>query len=435
MAAQSRTPPSGRASSQVSDHALAVGGRELYSGVVPLFEPFSGLRYSPSRISSLDDVVCPPYDVISDEERTRLLARSPANIVRLELPRSEDGEDPYKAAAVLLDAWRDGGILKRDREPAFYGYRMTYTDELGGRRATVGVIGALGLEEPGEGILPHEQTTPKARTDRLALLTATRANLSPIWCLSPTPGLTELLGSHAHPHPQEHTTCDDGVSHELWPIHDRHQVDDIAHAVGASPVLIADGHHRYETALAFQAEERKATGGRAGDHDLVMTLVVELAEDQLAVGAIHRLISGLPPDLDLVAALAPWFDLSATGPLDAGIGQRMAEAEALAVVTPAGVWLARPKAETAAAATHELDSSRLDVALAGLPAHQLEFQHGWDRVDGAVRLGHAQAAVLLRPARVEQIAAIARGGVRMPPKTTFFWPKPRTGMVVRELID
>jgi uncharacterized protein (DUF1015 family) len=407
----------------------------LYAGVVPRFEPFSGLRFSPNRISSLEDVVCPPYDVISDEERERLLARSPANIVRLELPRAEDGDDPYLAAAKLLDAWRDGGILHRDREPAFYAYRMSYADEFGTPRSTVGVIGALGLEPPGTGILPHEETTPKARTDRLELLRATRANLSPIWGLSPTTGLTELLDSSLHPRPSEHVTCEDGVCHELWPITDRHQIDDIAHAVGSEPVLLADGHHRYETALAFQAEEQAGSGPRPGDHDLVMTLVVELAEDELAVGAIHRLLDGLPEGFDLAGALAPWFDLQPTGPVDAGIGKRMAEAGALAVVTAGGVWLARPKPETTAAATHDLDSSRLDVALAGLPAHRVAFQHGWDLCDAAVRGDHAQAAVLLRPAKVDQIAAIARGGVRMPPKTTFFWPKPRTGMVVRELID
>jgi uncharacterized protein (DUF1015 family) len=400
---------------------------------VPRFEPFSGLRYSPSHVSSLDDVVCPPYDVISDEERAQLVARSPSNIVRLELPRCEDGEDAYKVASLLLDAWRDGGVLHRDHRPAFYGYRMSYTDPVGGRRSTVGVVGALGLEEPGTGILPHEQTTPKAKSDRLRLLRATRANLSPIWGLSPTAGLTALLGSPSHP--AEHVHGGDGVVHELWPITDQHEIDDISHAVSSAPVLIADGHHRYETALAFQAEERQGNGGRSGDHDLVMTLVVELAEEQLAVGAIHRLVAGLPADVDLPGAFAEWFDLTEMEAPDATVGRRMADAGALALVTPEGAWLARPKPATVAGADHDLDASRLDVALAALPAHEVTFQHGWDLCLDAVRSGAAQAAVLLRPATVAQIAAIGEGGVRMPPKTTFFWPKPRTGLVVRELID
>jgi uncharacterized protein (DUF1015 family) len=400
---------------------------------VPRFQPFPGLRYSPKHISSLDDVVCPPYDVISEADREALMHRSPSNVVRLEMPVSEDGEDPYRTASLLLDAWRDGGILHRDHDPAFYGYRMTYHDENGQARTTIGVIGALGLEPPGKGILPHEHTTPKARTDRFDLLRATRTNLSPIWGLSPAPGLTALVGSP--PHPAERTTDGEGVLHELWPITDREQVDDISDAVGDAPVLIADGHHRFETALAFQDEERVRAGGRDGDHDLVMALVVELADDQLAVQAIHRLIWGLPDDFDVAAALARAYDLQPTGPLDGSVLARMHEAEAVALVTKRGVWLARASMATVAGATHDLDSSRLDVALGTWPAHELGYQHGWEDCAAAVDSGAAQAAVLLRPASVAQIAAISHGGVRMPAKTTFFWPKPRTGLVLRELID
>ena len=167
---------------------------------VPRFQPFPGLRYSRSHVGSLDDVVCPPYDVISEPERVALVARSPSNIVRLELPRdNERPGDRYQRAAALLDAWRDGGILHRDPVPAFYGYRMRFTDPAGATRHTVGVIGALELEPPGSGILPHEQTTPKAKTDRLELLRATRANLSPIWGLTPAAGLAACCPPPGHP--------------------------------------------------------------------------------------------------------------------------------------------------------------------------------------------------------------------------------------------
>jgi uncharacterized protein (DUF1015 family) len=400
---------------------------------MPRFEPFSGLRYSLSHVSSLDDVVCPPYDVISERECARLLARSPYNVVRVELPRCEDGEDPYKVAALLLDAWRDGGVLHRDHQPAFYGYRMSHVDDTGTARSSVGVVGALGLEDAGDGILPHEHTTTKAFSDRLELLRATRTNTSPIWCLSPAAGLTELLGSP--PHPAQRSRDDDNVVHELWPITDRHRVDDIADLAGSAPVLIADGHHRYETALEFRREVRAAESGRGGDHDLVMALLVELAEDQLTVGSIHRLISGLPEGFDVTGELARWFELTPTAPADAGIEGRMRDAGALAVLTTGGAWLARPTPAVAAASSHDLDASRLDAAVASWPAHELGFQHGWAACADAVATGRAQAAVLLRPASVAQIAAIAAGGQRMPAKTTFFWPKPRTGLVIRELID
>ncbi len=401
-----------------------------YAKGVPRFEPFTGLRYSLSHIGSLDDVVCPPYDVIADDERAALERRSPNNVVRLELPRRDNGADPYQGAARLLDSWRDGGVLHRDATPAFYGHRMAFRDPSGAARMTVGVIGAMGLEPPGDGILPHEETTPKAKSDRLALIRATRANLSPIWALTPAPGLAELADPPAHP--AEHSTTDDLVTHELWPITERERVESIRALVTSQPLLIADGHHRYETALTFQGE-RHAQGEPAGGPDAIMTLVVELDEQQLSVQAIHRLLTGLPPSLDLVAALEPAFDLRPTSAVDTTIGQRMLDDGALAVVTPAGTWLARPKQATVAAATHDLDSSRLDVALAALPPHEVTFQHGWGMCAAAVANRRADAAVLLRPASVQQIASISRGGVRMPPKTTFFWPKPRTGLVLREV--
>jgi uncharacterized protein (DUF1015 family) len=395
---------------------------------VPRFEPFPGLRYSPSHIKTLDDVVCPPYDVISDTERQVLEARSPSNVVRLELPHDDRAGDRYTRARELLDSWRDGGILHRDAGPAFYGYRMSFTDPAGHQSRTVGVIGALGLEPPGEGILPHEETTPKAKTDRLELLRATRANLSPIWGLSPGSGLSAHLDPP--PHPLERATDDDGVVHEMWPISDPGRIEAIRRAVEAQPVLIADGHHRFETALNYRAEQ-SAPGP---DDGAVMALVVELSEEQLTVQAIHRLLVGLPGGFDLPAALEDWFDVTPAEPVDRTILGRMQEAGALAVLTPTQAFLARPRDKVMEAATHDLDSSRLDVALGGLPAHQVIYQHGWENCAAAVASGSAAAAVLLRPATVEQIAAISRGGVRMPPKTTFFWPKPRTGLVIRELL-
>jgi uncharacterized protein (DUF1015 family) len=399
---------------------------------VPSFQPFPGLRYSRSHVGSLDDVVCPPYDVISEPDRVALEGRSPSNVVRLELPRDNQRPgDRYDQAASLLDAWRDGGVLHRDQVPAFYGYRMGFRDPSGSARHTVGVIGALELEPPGSGILPHEQTTPKAKTDRLELLRATRANLSPIWALSPAGGLADCCPPPGHP--AEHAVDLDGVKHEMWPITDPDQIKTVRSLVEAQPVLIADGHHRYETALAYQAERARNGSGGAGE-DAVMALIVELGEEQLTVQAIHRLLGALPAGFDLPGAFGEWFDLTPTGPPDRTITTRMTDGEALALVTPGGTWLARPRPDLMAAAAHDLDSSRLDVALAALPSYHLTYQHGWAEAAAAVAAGQTDAAVLLRPVTVDQIGAVGRGGVRMPAKTTFFWPKPRTGMVIRELL-
>jgi uncharacterized protein (DUF1015 family) len=383
-------------------------------------------------VGSLDDVVCPPYDVISEPERVALEARSPSNVVRLELPRdNERTGDRYQQAASLLDAWRDGGVLHRDPLPAFYGYRMRFRDPAGADRQTVGVIGALELEPPGSGILPHEQTTAKAKTDRLELLRATRANLSPIWGLTAASGLAACCSPPGHP--AGHAVDRDGVKHELWPITEPDQVNAVRALIEPHPVLIADGHHRYETALAFQ-QERAQNGARGEGEDAIMALIVELGEEQLMVQAIHRLIQGLPVGFDLLGAFGEWFDLTPAAPADRTIAARMAEGAALALVTPGGTWLARPRPAVVSAATHDLDSSRLDVALGVLPSHQVTFQPGWDQAVAAVASGQADAAVLLRPVTVDQIGAVGRGGVRMPAKTTFFWPKPRTGMVIRELL-
>ncbi|HEX2851541.1 MAG TPA: DUF1015 domain-containing protein [Acidimicrobiales bacterium] len=394
---------------------------------MPRFEPFRGVLYN-AEGGYVDDVIAPPYDVISPDDRARLVARSEHNAVRLELPADEDGRDRYAAAAALWRQWSDERILVTDDEPAFYAYRMGFHDEAGRPRQTTGFLGALELTRPDEGqILPHERTTPKAKDDRLNLLRATRVNLSPIWGLSLAGGLSALAESSGRP-PDIRATDDLGVHHRVWRIDSPAVVTQISETVASSPLVVADGHHRYEVGLAYRDEV-----GAGGGPDRVFCYVVELADEQLSVRAIHRLLAGLPEGFDLLAALAPWFEPFETAPVDETITRRMDDAGALALVTPAGTWLLRPRDATVAAAGHDLDSSRLDVALAELPAHDLTFQHGWDLCAAAVQKGDAQAAVLLRPATVAQIAAIGHGGDRMPPKTTFFYPKPATGLVFRSL--
>jgi uncharacterized protein (DUF1015 family) len=410
--------------------AGGLGPGLCYAWWMPRFQPFAGVRYTSD--DRLDDVLAPPYDVITADERAALVARSPYNAVRLELPADEGGRDRYQVAASLWASWRADGVLRSDDEASFYVYRMGYRDAAGTPRQTTGVIGALALSTLDEGdVLPHEHTTPKARADRLDLLRTCRANLSPIWALSTTPGLTELCELPAPP--DARGTDADGVHHRPWRVSQPGLVEAIAAAVAAAPVIVADGHHRYETALAYRDERRAATGGSAGGHDAVMAWVVEARQDQLTVAPTHRLLSGLPEGFDVVDALSASFDVEPAPAPPGELPARMAAEGALALGTTAGWWLLRPTPATEQAAEHALDSSRLDVALAAFPPHTLEYQHGVAAAAAAVADGRAQAAVLLRPASVDQIARIGRGAARMPAKTTFFTPKPRTGMVFRSL--
>jgi len=389
---------------------------------VPRFEPFPAVRYS-GAAGDPSDLVAPPYDVIGPDDRAVLEARSAVNAVRLELP-----SDGHAGAAERFRAWLGDGTLVRDGSPAFYVYRMTAAG-----RATTGVLGALELEPPGRGILPHERTTAKDRSDRLGILRTTQVNLSPIWGLSAAGG---RLAAAAQPDGLEvlaSAVDDEGIVHELWRLDDPDRVAEVTAAVAAQPVLIADGHHRFEVANAYREEEGAAPGATA-----ILAYLVELAEDELAVHPIHRLLSDAPAELSLPADLTPWFQITPAAVDDAErLPAAMAEEGALGLVLPEGLWLARPRATTSAAADADLDSCRLDVALAGLAGLRKEvtvrFQHGAGIVADAVRKGEADAAVLLRPATISQIAATGAGGDRMPPKTTFFWPKLRTGLVFRDL--
>ncbi len=398
---------------------------------MPRFEPFPGVRYDHARVS-LDDVVAPPYDVIDPEEREALGARSPWNVVHVDLAHPSGDGDRYQTARCRFDEWLESGILATDPEPGYYVYKMGFRDDDGNQRQTSGVIGALGLVPPGKGgVLPHEHTMTKPKDDRLNLMRACRANLSPIWGLSLATGLSQLCEISGPP--LARCTDADGVHHRLWRVTQPGLVEAITDVVAAAPVVIADGHHRYETALAWREEARAASGDRPGDHDLVLAYVVELALDQLSVGPIHRAVSSLPDDFDPVAALGGLFDLSDGGAADAGLPVRMHDAGALGLLAAGRVWLARPAAENGHATGSEPDAALLQQVLASWPSHTTEYLHRVTDVVAAVNSGRAQVGLLLRPPTVDQIATTARSGAKMPPKTTFFRPKPRTGMVFRRL--
>jgi uncharacterized protein (DUF1015 family) len=402
---------------------------------VPAFSAFPGLRYDPARFAPAD-VTAPPYDVLSADDRAALVARNPHNAVLVDLPVEADGPNRYEAAGRRLRAWEAEGVLVRDGAPELTAYRMTTTDDLGQPVATLGVLGAVTLSRPDEGeILPHEHTTPKAKSDRLDLLRGTRTNLSAIWGLSLTKGLSALLPAHEPPF--QSWTDEDGVLHETWRIHDADRIAEIAAAVAATPLVVADGHHRYETSLAYR-DERRAGEGDAGPAEATLCYVVELSDEQLTVRPIHRLVHA-PAVTDLAGALAGQPGASEVGSATAdevasgAVLAQMRALDAIAVVGPDGSARLVRLDPGAHPDLDDLDSARLAAALDAIGPHELTYQHGTDRAQAAVVSGAASWAVLIRPVTVAAIEANAHAGKRMPPKSTFFHPKPRTGIVFRSL--
>jgi len=393
---------------------------------MPRFEPFRGLRYDPGAVR-LDQVISPPYDVIGSAERATLAHRNPANSVRVELPEPDlhRGLDRYQAAAELFTSWIAKGIVVPDPAPAFYLYRMISP----GGSASTGVIGALGVGD--QDVLPHEETLPKPRSDRLDLLRTTGTNLSPIWGLSLATGLSATFDPKEAPAGEAYD--DDGVRHQIWVLDDPSAVDAIQQAVTSAPVVVADGHHRYETARTYRDEIRSANGDRPGPYDLVMALVVELAEGQLSVAPIHRTLATRVEDTDLAAAFARWFDVLHAGPATERVVGALASSGSLSLVTPQGAWLLTPRTEAYETAGSDLDAALVDLVVMDIPGTEIAYHHTWQEALSQVGSGAAQAAVILRPVTVDQISEWARSRRRMPPKTTYFSPKPRTGMVFRPL--
>jgi uncharacterized protein (DUF1015 family) len=401
---------------------------------VPRFEPFAALRYSPDE--PLDDVTAPPYDVLSTDDVEALLRRHDHNVVAVDVPLESAGADRYDLAARRLADWVAAGVLVRDPSPSLTLYRVEFTDESGRRRHTVGVIGALEVVDEGaEGVLPHERTTPKATTDRLDLTRATRCNMSPIWGLSLTAGLSSLLDAPGELVGQ--CTDEQGVVHRVERVNEPVRTAAICAAVAANTVLIADGHHRYSISRLYRDEVRSSTGRHDTTAELTMTYVAELVDEQLSIDPIHRVYRRITAD-ELADRLASYCTLAEAGVVTPAFAASAVERGAMCLVRAdgSGVWLTpRPDAF---ADVRALDGAYLEHALADLldgdgPPIEVSYQHGVQNVLGLLSAGEASAAVLIRPTSIDEIRRTAIEHLLMPPKSTFFTPKLRTGLVIRPL--
>jgi uncharacterized protein (DUF1015 family) len=397
----------------------------LYTRRVPRVWPFRGLRYDVAVAGPLDRLTAPPYDVISDPWRSRLVADSPLNVVRADL--ADGHADPtvdgnrYDAAAALLSEWRERGVLRLEDAPSYYGYEMAF-DADGRRQRTRGVLVAMDLEPWGGDVLPHEDTMQGPIDDRLCLLRATRTHLSAVYTTAAGPfePLRALLDETVRSHADAVVTDEEDVRHRLWRLPGGLPID---RWLRDRRLLIADGHHRYTTALAFR-DERRATSG-PGPWDRILTLVVDAASERVHVLPYHRLqLVGEPPRhrgearpslAETLAALDDDRPTYGTVVLDAGAPRF--ETHRLASGPPA---------------VRALHDEVLDLAV---PTDAVRFTHRADDVVAAVADGSAVAGYLLPPTTPKRIMAVAATGARLPRKSTFFWPKPRTGMLMMPLTD
>ena len=428
-------------------------------------QPLRGLRYDPDKVGDLGLVVAPPYDIVSPTLQERLYRRHPCNVIRLELNR--DGRDPYGAAARHLEEWIARGVLVREAEPVFYAYFLDYAGPDGAPRTLKGLLARLHLEELDKGIvLPHENTLSGPKADRLRLLERCRANFSPIFLLytDPARGATPVLDAAAGNAPLADITDAEGVRHRLWGVSGAEAAARVQEALAERPVFIADGHHRYETALAYRDLMRERTGLRDGRQpfDYVLVYLADMDEPGLTVFPTHRLVHGLER-VDLPALLhglercfsirpypfvrkeAFLAELAAQGRRSRALGLYTSESDDLFLLVqeeaePVRTILAQAGVPPVLA---DLDVTVLQTAvlepLLGIhdralrDQSHLRYVKDADDALNAVNDGDAQLAFLLNPTRVEQLRAVSLAGEKMPQKSTYFYPKLLTGLVLNEL--
>ena len=385
---------------------------------VPQISPFVGLLYDPARAGPLELVTSPPYDTISADEQRELLDASPDNIIRIDLREQQPGEreveDEYRRAASELDRLRRDRILVPTSAPSYYPYEMRFAFR-GQHRRLRGLICAVRLEDWGGSIVPHERTMPGPVEDRLRLVRAVRANLSCIHvvCSGPSSALTRLLGESARESPRAAMSDDKGVEHRLWVVEED---GDVALDLAGESLMIADGHHRYTMALQFRDEMRALYG--SGPWDDVMVFLVDAATEDPPVLPVHRiLLSGSVP---LRGERVRDLEEVLTEVNDERLVYGLAAKEDGALVHRVARLQGEPPVVRA---LHQTVLDELGASLAFTPDAV--------RAEEAVRCGEASAAFFLPPTTAGRIRSAIDRAQRLPQKSTYFWPKPRTGMVIR----
>jgi uncharacterized protein (DUF1015 family) len=407
-------------------------------------QPLTALHYNLEKTGGLQDVVAPPYDVIDAQQRAALAASSPYNVVRIDLPQ---GEDPYQSAAEQLASWEEDQIVVRDERPALWALAQDFTGPDGRRRTRRGFLARVRVEEYGAGrIRPHERTHPGPKQDRLMLTRATKANLSPIFSLFDDPanrawGALEPATAAA---PWGESTDDDGTVNRLWRVDDEAAIANVQRTLKDTELLIADGHHRYETARVY-AEE---VGGE-GPHRYVLMCLVALQDPGLAVFPTHRLVRVRERDA-LAHAIETDFDVERLPNTDALVPEpnNRVRIGYLSGDGPAMLALKDQAIADDALEGHAEPYRRLDTAVLEALILKGTLNMSDDDIDHLNGLAYARdaqhaieliehreydGAFFMSPTPVERVQAVARSGESMPPKSTYFFPKVPTGLLFNPL--
>jgi uncharacterized protein (DUF1015 family) len=416
-------------------------------------QPLNALHYDFSVAGPLSAVTSPPYDVIDSAQREELLQRSPFNVVSIDLPKAEPGgRDPYATAGDLFEAWRMQGAVVRDQEPAIWAHAQQYTGPDGQTRTRKGFFCRVRIEGYGPGkVRPHERTHPGPKEDRLKLMRATRANLSPIFSLfsDPQGSAWAALEPATANAPWGEVTDGEGTVHRLWRVTDTEAIAAVQRATSDAELLIADGHHRYETAATY-AEEL----GGEGPHRYMLMCLVALEDPGLTVFPTHRLVRGLNRERQeaLRDALKRDFEIEEValdriapepgiGPLRLGyIDAHHQQPYRLTLKSQA---IADAALEGFSEAYRQLDTGVLEALLLKGPlgltdediSHLNDFFYARSTEEALsmVRSGEYDLAFFMRPTPVSQVRDVAASGENMPPKSTFFYPKLLTGLLFNPL--
>ena len=409
-----------------------------------LVAPFQGERYA--AVDRLSSLIAPPYDVIDQAERARYAALAAENIVHVMLPEAPPGkpeDERYGVAAERLAAWRRDGVLRRDARPTLYVLAQDFTLPTGERLTRRGVFAAVAAEgyEPRR-VRPHERTHAGPKADRLALMRATATNIESIFLLAPDRdrALADAV-AHASQGTPDATAELNGVGIRLWIVRVPSPFP-----LPPSPLYIADGHHRYETASAYALEN---PGGAA---DRVLALIVSAQDPGLAVLPTHRVIFGTGRELErMLARWRDWFDVqpfaadrdpvAALASLGKGRTACLVadRSRILALLLKPGVLPDRLPSLAQSTAVRDLDIARIESLVvkeilgAGTTTPVVRYVADAKEALGMVQHGGAAVAVLLNPTKVEQVFAVADAGDVMPPKSTYFVPKVPSGLVLRPL--